>query len=284
MNNVLHTALANRVVTSAPDSATATPARWKWEKSQSGTSGWAVIAEADTPTYTPKEIDVGYYLRVTATYSDRDLSSTNTTVQDPAAYLNQYNNPPVGNAPIRNASKVSEYPVKAATNVNQTPVFPDDETLTPTVTTDTQQERRVEENSPKGTLVGSPVSAADTDVLTYGWTADGDVAGGLTPAATKSAFKVNRATGQISVNGDLNFEAQDGSSYQGTVIATDPYMSPTTVTVTINIINVNDAPVFGADLATEGTVLETTETQTNRNITVTAPDNGSFNVHGDRRG
>ena len=266
--NVLHTELESG---DNQDPPLATIARWKWEKSQSGTSGWAVIAEEDTPTYTPKEIDVGYYLRVTATYSDRDLSSTNTTVQDPN--LNQYNNPPVGNAPIRNASKVSEYPVKAATNVNQTPVFPDDETLTPTVTTDTQQERRVEENSPKGTLVGSPVSAADTDVLTYGWTADGDVAGGLTPAATKSAFKVNRATGQISVNGDLNFEAQDGSSYQGTVIATDPYMSTTTVTVTINVINVNDAPVFGDDLATAGTVVENADPRT---ITPTAPDNGSL--------
>ncbi len=248
----------------ADDDATATPARWKWERSQSGTSGWAVIAEADTSNYTPKEIDVGYYLRVTATYSDRDLATTGAI--NPAGILNNYNNLPVGNAPIRNASKVSEYPVKAATNVNQTPVFPDDEVLTPAVTTDTRQERRVEENSPKGTLVGSSVSAADTDVLTYGWTADGEVAGGLTPLTTKSAFKVNRATGQISVNDKLDFETT--LSYEGTVIATDPYMSTTTVTVTIKVINVNDAPVFGDNLPTAGEVTENVDART---ITVTTP-------------
>ena len=57
--------------------ATATLARWKWEKSQNGRSGWATISSRTNPTntYTPATEDVGYYLRVTVTYSDRDLSS-----------------------------------------------------------------------------------------------------------------------------------------------------------------------------------------------------------------
>ena len=113
----------------------------------------------------------------------------------------------------------------------------------------------MDENSDKGTLVGSPVSAADTDVLTYGWTAEGSVADGQTPAATRSAFKVDRATGQISVNGDLDFETT--ASYDGNGYCDRP------VHVYYHCRcdhqyrqNVNDKPVFGDNLATEGTVVE----------------------------
>ena len=152
---------------------TATLARWKWERSQNGTGWLGRHSRAKYPKlHSPKTGDVGFYLRVTATYSDRDLSTVPAPVDPPVR--NNYDNPPVSNAPIRNASKVSEYPVKAANNVNQTPVFPDDEDVTPDIPDVKQQRRAVNENSPKGTVVGPPVSAADAgDVLTYAWTAEG---------------------------------------------------------------------------------------------------------------
>ena len=105
-------------------------ARWKWEKSQNGTSGWSTIVDTSSPdaathNYTPKTADVGYYLRVTVTYSDRDLSTQSPA--DPQGDLNNFDNSPVANAPIRTAVKVSDYPVMAEDNTNQAPVFADDE-------------------------------------------------------------------------------------------------------------------------------------------------------------
>ena len=238
------------------DPATRKYARWKWERSQDGSTGWSVIPDEDSSSYTPKTADVGYYLRVTATYSDRDLDNTgadnSATATDNRAYAR--------NAPVRTASDSSDYPVKQANNVNQTPSFADDD-----MDTDgKQQDRKVDENSPKGTVVGAPVSAADTDVLKYEWTTTGTGAG-ETSAETKDAFKVDRATGQISVNGTLNFEGDP--SYTGTVIATDPYKSTDTVTVTIMLNDVNDKPTFADGAPTAGTVTEITATQTTRDIT-----------------
>ena len=121
---------------------------WKWERSQSGTSGWAIISGQAGATYTPKTEDVGYYLRATASYSNRNLSTS-----------------PVPTAPVRTASARSVYQVKATTNVNQAPVFPDgDEDVA-----DKQQDRTVNEND-KNALVGGAVSAKDAgDVLEYSW-------------------------------------------------------------------------------------------------------------------
>ena len=58
----------------APEqSTTDTDVTWKWEKSQSRTSGWTTIDDADaTNAYTPTTATGSYYLRATATYKDAD--------------------------------------------------------------------------------------------------------------------------------------------------------------------------------------------------------------------
>ena len=43
--------------------------RWTWERSMDGT-GWSAISGATLSTYTAMAGDVGYYLRVSVTYTD----------------------------------------------------------------------------------------------------------------------------------------------------------------------------------------------------------------------
>ena len=46
---------------------------WKWERSREGNPGsfsWRAIGGAEPAAYAPVEADVGYYLRVTASYED----------------------------------------------------------------------------------------------------------------------------------------------------------------------------------------------------------------------
>ena len=100
--------------------------------------------------------------------------------------------------------------------------------------------RTVPENSAAGVLVGAPVTATDPDtedVLTYSM-------GG----ANATSFSINGATGQISVGASvvLNFEAKP--SYSVTVTATDDGTSnlSDSVSVTIELTDVNEPPVFPA--------------------------------------
>ena len=95
------------------------------------------------------------------------------------------------------------------------------------------------ENSPPGTNVGKPVTAADApgDILTYtlGDTNDED------------SYVIDPATGQISVGPrtTLDTEAPNASD-EVEVTATDPAGTPTgtAATVTITIKNVNEAPTM----------------------------------------
>ena len=49
---------------------------WKWEKSQSRTSGWTAISGGTLISITPDATTTGYYLRATATYDDLDGDET----------------------------------------------------------------------------------------------------------------------------------------------------------------------------------------------------------------
>ena len=96
---------------------------WKWERSQSGTSGWEAIPGAITATLTPADEDVDHYLRVTATY---EVSSEDDTE--------------------RTAQAVSVNKARAAPpTADATAVFPDG-----------SDARDVDENLPAGTAVGDP--------------------------------------------------------------------------------------------------------------------------------
>ena len=175
--------------------------KWKWEQGTSANGPWIVIVDATTNVETPVAGIVGKYLRATATYTDKHGDD-------------------------KSAMAVSAHAVRAVpSGVNSPPAF-----------TPTTVDRNVDENSPPGTNVGKPVTAADTpgDILTY------------TLADDESNYKIDPATGQITVapRTILDREPITAGTHSVVVTATDPAGLPTdpAATVTIAIKNVNEAP------------------------------------------
>ena len=120
----------------------------------------------------------------------------------------------------KSASVTSDNPVRAAPSTNTAPTF-----STGTTT------RTIAENTEADEDIGTPVSASDSenDTLTYSLSG--------TDAAS---FGIVQATGQLLTKVALDFEAKD--TYTVTVTATDPSGLFDTTTVTITVIDVNEAP------------------------------------------
>ena len=113
---------------------------WSWQWSSNGISGWSPISGADFDTYFPVAVDVGRYLRATASYEDDEGMG-------------------------KSARAVSVNPVRMEVSGNTDPQF--DSNVT--------GDREVDENTPAGVNIGAPVAAtdADSDPLTYTLDADG---------------------------------------------------------------------------------------------------------------
>ncbi len=135
--------------------------------------------------------------------------------------------------------------------------------------------REIAENSPAGTAVGAPVTAADRDgdALTYALTGS-------------STFVIDPASGQIRVatGAVLDYEARSSYSVTLTVTdgkdaagATDPAIDDT-VTVTITVLNVNEPPAAPAAPAVTPAAAAPTTTL---DVTWTAPANHGRPVIGD---
>ena len=226
-----------------PDSGTdaVTDITWQWYRSTSSTGGWRMIDNAITASYTVQDDvndnDVGNYLRVVARYTD-------------------------GRGSNEEAEKISEYKViPRKVNANSVPEF-----------APMEHNRRIQENAATGTAVGGMVTATD---------ADGDVLN-YTLVTTTELFDIDQATGQVMVAASLNYEAirDDNDTPQGPdathnagtwalinnddgttslnyvleVRATDSAgdetggaNAPDHATVTITLLNVNEAPDFAVE-------------------------------------
>ena len=103
------------------------------------------------------------------------------------------------------------------------------ENRVPTFTAGTSTTRSVAENTDSGIDIGSPVSAtdADTDTLTYSL-------GGTNEAS----FSINSTTGQLQTKAALDYEQKN--SYEVTVSVSDGRGGNDSITVTINVTNVNE--------------------------------------------
>ena len=161
----------------------------------------------------------------------------------------------------------------SVTDVNDAPVFTDGNSTT----------RTIAENSVANTNIGTPIAATDQDkkpdpvnigqfiakdTLTYSIPATGDAA----------AFSIDNNTGQLKTKDALNYE--NDTSYTVVVTASDGSLTDT-ITVTISVTNVNEAPTFatGATIsnisATNGTAItsvtlpEATDPDANTTITYT---------------
>ena len=217
---------------------------WQWSRSMDQAE-WEDITGATSSTYAPKSGDAGYYLRATATYSDGLETGRDS------------------------ASAESTFAVEKRPAANSQPSFPDDVEGT----AGSQLTRMVRETAKAGSSIGNPVVASDTDndPLLYSLAGVKDVdgdgdddtytaspEGGVTAVDPGALFKIDNKTGQISVKSDanlslLNIEAYattgttagaEGSAleYVVTITATDPSGSKATVTVTIEVMAVNEGP------------------------------------------
>ncbi|MCG9127788.1 cadherin domain-containing protein [Candidatus Poribacteria bacterium] len=143
-------------------------------------------------------------------------------------------------------------------DVNDAPVFSDGESTT----------RSVDENTASGNNIGSVVSATDEDTLpsadTLTYTLGGTDSGSFTIVST---------TGQLQTSSSLNYETKP--SYSVTVTVTDNGSTPgltDTIAVTINLNDVNDAPVFSDGESTMRNVDENTASGNNIGSVVSATD------------
>ena len=206
--------------------------RWMWERYQEVTpsancrgtgfdnDNWDLIVGASTPVYVPKPSDVGRCLRATATYRD---NIGNSDLEEATGVLE---------VPVRGNAPVDITPNPEGGFVNAAPVFPDQDFLTEGDQSDSTT-REVDENTKAGSNIGAPVSAHDDD---------GDLLIYTLGGADASHFSLSRNNGQLKTKGALNYEARN--SYTVVVTATDPSGAADSITVTINVTDVDDPPVI----------------------------------------
>ena len=229
-----------------PDGSVMDP-EWQWASSSSRNDPWTDIKAreasdgitaitSNTATYTPGADDVGKYLRATVMYTDPAVTEDNpsTTNVDESKDV---------------AASVSVNTVLMKDYINIAPVFPDQDPNMEGVQ-DTAT-RSIAENSVPGTAVGDPVTAEDMgadgnqDVLLY--TLGGN---------DVSEFDIDRETGQLKTKADLNYEDDNNTDhkYEVGVTATDPSGLADTITVTIEITDVKEAPELADPTVADGTV------------------------------
>ena len=212
---------------------------WQWHIS-SDQNTWTPISGADSNSYTPGSVDIGKYLRGNVIYTDSFGANKNAQAETDA----------VLSAPITN--KQPSFDAATAT-------------------------RSVAENTPANQNIGAPVSATHPDsvgtlVYSLGGT---DVA----------SFDIDTSTGQLKTKTVFDYETDAKISYTVTVSVTDGLddhsLSDTvvdgTITVTINVTDENEPPVFDGSPPTELSVVEGTPTGTDITdglFTATDPDAG----------
>ncbi len=183
--------------------------RWAWVESPTRTT----VSTSDT--YTPKAGDVGNTLTVTATYFDGE--------SDPSDITSNMN---------PQTASVTSVNVDRDTR-NKAPVFGDEDPDTSGVQ-NSAATRKVEENTTGnvGALVVATDTKADgeTEALQYSLS-----------GADMSSFKVDN-DGQIAVGSGTKLDYEGKRTYMVTVTATDPLGASSSIPVTIEVTNVDEAP------------------------------------------
>ena len=190
--------------------------KWQWSRSMSMTGTFTDIDKATESAYTPKDTDNRYYLRVTASYTDRE-------------------------GPNKSAQATSSYPVQLAPGNNAAPKF--DDVQDPDgvdAAAKAIAKRNVAENTPKGVDIGSPIEATDLNPGKLTYTLEGD---------DLASFDIDRETGQLMTMSKL--DADTKAAYSVTVRATDPSGDPQgtadilnsdTVVVNITVEDLDEDP------------------------------------------
>ena len=149
-------------------------------------------------------------------------------------------------SPSRSMSQMS-----MKTPANRAPIFTDGTTTT----------RSIAENANSGTDIGPAIAATDADDDTLTYTLGG------TDAAS---FSIVSTSGQLRTNAALDHETK--ATYSVTVTATDRDNLSDTISVTINVTNVNEEPSFTEGSTATRTIAENTASETNIGTAVAATD------------
>ena len=135
----------------------------------------------------------------------------------------------------------------------------------PMFTDDTSTTRAIAENTAAGVSIGTAITATDTnnDILTY--TLSGTEA---------SAFSIDSSTGQLQTKSALDYETK--RSYIVTITVSDGTLTDT-ISVTINVTDIDETPANRAPVLTEGasttrTIAENTAAGVNIGTAVAATD------------
>ncbi len=143
---------------------------------------------------------------------------------------------------------------------SEAPVFNDGSSTT----------RSVTENAAANTNVGSPITATDSEneTLTYAISTEGLSV--TEKVAIATAFYINSETGQLKTGKTFDYETK--SSYSLTVTATNEIQKKVSIAVTINVTNVNEAPVFNDGSSTTRYIAMNSPAGTNIGSPVAATD------------
>ena len=215
---------------------------WEWRiaDATATTTTDGPITGATSDTYTPKAGDVGGTLTAAASYFDGE-----STVAAIAAGTDKKT--------VDNTTP----PVERDTR-NKAPVFGDEDPDTSGVQNDAAT-RKVEEKTTGD--VGATVVATDSK-------ADGSAESlqYRLSGTDMSSFKVGN-TGQITVGSGTKLDYEGKRTYMVTVTATDPLGASTSIPVTIEVTNVDEAPEISGD-----DMIEYPERDTDPVATYTASD------------
>ena len=174
---------------------------WQWSKSthevDPGDKPFVDIPGATTNRYTAKNLDRGYYLRATATYTDPHSDEDDSVTPEADERISTAGDPPS----LRTVMATTENAVNVESGLGSAPTFP--EAMNGRVT------RYVAEDAVSPAPVGDPVTAKGDAPLAY--TLEG---------SDKALFAIDGATGQITVGMDTKFDYEDpdtSNTYQVTV-------------------------------------------------------------------
>ncbi len=235
-----------------PDNVAADSVSWQWYKGNVTQDGLDTLDENECVDAATNECFIKGAASDTYTPVAADVQDTLVAV---ALYTDGRSN--MGNAKDF-AMMVTAQQVLADTR-NKAPVFPDQNDEMEGDQTD--QDRSVLENVPAiggaaatdlVRTIGDPVIAMDFIITPADGTETPEILTYALGGPDADSFTINRATAQLSTKVALDAETKD--TYTVTVTATDPSSLETTITVTIKVTGVDEAPeITVGGLAVSGT-------------------------------
>ncbi len=212
-----------------------------------GSAVSATDADNDSLTYTLGGTDASAFSIDSTTGQLRTRSSLNYETKSTYSVFVNVSDGQGGSASISVTINV--------TDVNEAPEFTDGSSTT----------RSIAENAPTGTSIGSAVAATDPETDTLTWTLGGTDA---------STFSIDTSTGQLTTKAALDYE--DKSSYSITITVSDGSLTDT-ITVTVNVTDLDETPSNSPPIFTEGdsttrSVPENTAAGTNIGNVIAASD------------